>query len=118
MKKKTKTKPWALRGGHEPETNAMIVRPGTDQAHRARMERFTMQPGDRFRNLSAGGGGWGVPLDRPIELVRRDVLDGYVSRAQAAEVYGVEVEADGTASPAGARLARPSRAAEKTEGGT
>ena len=26
MKKKTKTKPWALRGGHEPETNAMIVR--------------------------------------------------------------------------------------------
>lgn len=107
MKKKTKTKPWALRGGREPKTNAMIVWPGTDRAHRARMERFTMHPDDRFRNLSAGGGGWGDPLDRPIELVRRDVLDGYVSAGQAEEVYGVEVDENGTAAPAGARLNRP-----------
>ena len=103
MKKKTKTKPWALRGGHEPETNAMIVWPDTDRAQRARMERFTMQPGERFRNLSAGGGGWGNPLDRSIELVREDVLDGYVSREQAEKVYGVRVEADGTATPVGKR---------------
>ena len=107
MKKKTKTKPWALKGGHEPETNAMIVWPDTERAHRARMERFTMQPGERFRNLSAGGGGWGDPLDRPIELVREDVLDGYVSVEQAEEVYGVKVEADGTATPVGGRPARP-----------
>ena len=103
MKKKTKTKPWALRGGHEPETNAMIVWPDTDRARRARMERFTMEPGDRFRNLSAGGGGWGDPLDRPIELVREDVLDGYVSPEQAEAVYGVVVGADGVTAPTGAR---------------
>ena len=108
MKKKTKTKPWALRGGHGPETNAMIVWPETDRAHRARMERFTMDPGGRFRNLSAGGGGWGNPLDRPMELVRQDVLDGYVSVEQAGRVYGVEVQQDGTAIPTGARLDRPS----------
>lgn len=107
MKKKTKTNPWALRGGHEPKTNAMIVWPETERAHRARMERFTMQPRDRFRNLSAGGGGWGDPLDRAIELVREDVLDGYVSAEQAEEVYGVRVEADGTATPVGKRAARP-----------
>ncbi len=108
MKKKTKTKPWALRGGHEPETNAMIVWPDTDRAHRARMERFTMHPGDRFRNLSGGGGGWGDPLDRPIELVQQDVVDGYVSVEQAEKAYGVKVDADGTANPTGARLDRPS----------
>ena len=107
MKKKTKTKPWALGGGHEPETNAMIVWPDTDRAHRARMERFTMQPGEGFRNLSGGGGGWGNPLERPIELVREDVLDGYVSVEQAERAYGVKVEADGTATPTGARLERP-----------
>ena len=106
MKKKTKTKPWALRGGHEPETNAMIVWPDTDRAHRARMERFTMQPGDRFRNFSAGGGGWGDPLERPVDLVREDVLDEYVSVEQAEKVYGVKVEADGTATPTGARVGR------------
>ena len=107
MKKKTKTKPWALRGGHEPETNAMIVWPDTDRAHRARMERFTMQPGEGFRNLSAGGGGWGDPLDRPVEMVREDVLDEYVSVEQAERVYGVKVEEDGTATATGARLDRP-----------
>ena len=110
MKKKTKTRPWALRGGHEPETNAMIVWPDTDRAHRARMERFTMEPGDRFRNLSAGGGGWGDPLDRPIELVREDVLDEYVSADQAERVYGVRVGPDGIAEPAQARLDRSGRA--------
>ena len=107
MKKKTKTKPWGLRGGHEPETNAMIVWPDTDRAHRARMERFTMQPGEGFRNLSAGGGGWGDPLDRPVELVREDVLDEYVSVEQAERAYGVKVEEDGTATATGARLDRP-----------
>ncbi len=108
MKKKTKTKPWALAGGHEPETNAMIVWPDTDRAHRARMERFTMRPGEGFRNLSAGGGGWGDPLDRALELVCQDVLDEYVSPEQAEKVYGVKVEADGTATPTGARLHRSS----------
>ena len=108
MKKKTKTKPWALRGGHEPDTtNTMIVWPDTDRAHRARMERFTMQPGEGFRNFSAGGGGWGDPLDRPIELVREDVLDEYVSVEQAERVYGVKVDADGNATPTRARLDRP-----------
>ncbi len=90
MKKKTKTKPWALRGGHEPETNAMIVWPETGSA--------------TFRGA---GGGWGDPLDRPIELVRQDVVDGYVSVKQAGRAYGVKLEEDGTATPTGARLERP-----------
>ena len=106
MKKKTKTKPWGLRGGHEPETNAMIVWPETDRVHRARMERFSMHPGDRFRNLSGGGGGWGDPLDRPVELVREDVLDEYVSLEQAEKAYGVKVWTDGTVTPTQARLDR------------
>ena len=106
MKKKTKTKPWGLWGGHEPETNAMIVWPDTDRAYRARMERFTMRPGDRFRNLAGGGGGWGDPLDRPTELVLQDVLDEYVSLEQAEKAYGVKMRADGTATPTGARSDR------------
>ena len=32
------------------------------------------------------------------------LLDGYASAQQAEEVYGVKVDADGTASPVGARL--------------
>ncbi len=34
-----------------------------------------------------GGGGYGGPQQRPPELVQRDIALGYVSPAQAAEVY-------------------------------
>ena len=38
---------------------------------------------------SGGGGGYGDPLERPAEQVRRDVAEGYVSLAAAREQYGV-----------------------------
>jgi N-methylhydantoinase B len=46
---------------------------------------------------SAGGGGYGDPLDRSVEAVLADLADGYVSAAQAREVYGVlPGDAEGT----------------------
>ena len=38
-----------------------------------------------------GGGGYGDPLERQPERVLRDVVYGYVSRAAAREIYGVEI---------------------------
>jgi len=43
---------------------------------------------------SAGGGGYGDPLERDPQLVYRDVLDGYVSRDAAEKVYGVVITQD------------------------
>ena len=42
--------------------------------------------------LTAGGGGWGDPLDRDVERVREDVLEEYVSVEAAREEYGVEID--------------------------
>ncbi|MFY0614285.1 MAG: hydantoinase B/oxoprolinase family protein [Hyphomicrobiaceae bacterium] len=42
-----------------------------------------------------GGGGWGDPLERPPELVLRDIRDGVVSKAAAERDYGVAITADG-----------------------
>ena len=42
---------------------------------------------------TTGGGGFGSPLERPPESVRADVRDELVSVAQAAEVYGVVLDA-------------------------
>jgi N-methylhydantoinase B len=42
-----------------------------------------------------GGGGWGDPLARSPELVLCDVRDGVVSRAAAAQDYGVVLTSDG-----------------------
>ncbi len=48
-----------------------------------------LQPGDLFSRPTAGGGGYGDPLEREPEKVREDVADGYVSLARAARDYGV-----------------------------
>jgi N-methylhydantoinase B len=44
--------------------------------------------GHWVRNVEAGGGGYGDPLDRDPEAVRLDVLDRWVSTQWAAEDYG------------------------------
>lgn len=47
-----------------------------------------------YVGVSTGGGGWGNPHERDAEQVRIDVRDGIVSRAAAAEVFGVVLSAD------------------------
>lgn len=106
MKKKSKTRPWALDGGHEPEPSEMVLWPGTDRAKRVGMYRAAMRAGDRFVNRTAGGGGYGDPLDRDPAAVVADVLDGYVSAEAAERVYGVVVDDSGAWRPTPARAAR------------
>jgi N-methylhydantoinase B len=48
--------------------------------------------GDRISFFSAGGGGYGNPLERDPEAVERDVLFGYVSLASARKDYGVVID--------------------------
>lgn len=48
-----------------------------------------LQPGEFLGHRLSGGGGYGEPRVRPVELVREDVLAGFVSFEAAREVYGV-----------------------------
>lgn len=48
----------------------------------------------RLTIRSPGGGGFGSPFERPVELVVRDVQDGLVSREAAESDYGVVLERD------------------------
>ena len=102
MKKKTKTRPWALHGGLEPDPSAIVLWPDTPRERRVgnssdyiSMFRTPMAAGDGFINLSAGGGGFGDPLDRDPSSIVSDVVEGYVSREAAKRVYGVVVRKDG-----------------------
>ncbi len=52
------------------------------------------EPGDRVEFFSAGGGGYGSPLDRDPQEVVQDVLNGYVSLERAYEDYGVVILRD------------------------
>lgn len=47
-----------------------------------------LYPGDIVCLRTAGGGGYGPPQERDLELVRRDLEDGYITEAEASELYG------------------------------
>jgi N-methylhydantoinase B len=48
-----------------------------------------MTPDEAIVSESGGGGGFGDPLDRDPERVRRDAREGYISVERAHDVYGV-----------------------------
>ena len=54
---------------------------------------FPLEAGDVVRMETSGGGGYGDPLARNPERVRDDVALGYLGRDQAAERYGVVIDA-------------------------
>ena len=86
--KKSKTRPWALEGGLEPEANTIIAFPGTDREMRMSTKRVPVSAGDRISVLTAGGGGYGDPKTRDREKVRQDVIDELVSPEMARKIYG------------------------------
>ena len=51
----------------------------------------TLNRGDVFRHIMAGGGGYGDPLKRKPELVLKDVIEEKVTIAGAKEDYGVVI---------------------------
>ncbi len=56
---------------------------------------FPLTAGDVVVMQSAGGGGFGDPLDREPQRVRRDVAAGYVSVERARDGYGVVLTPEG-----------------------
>jgi N-methylhydantoinase B len=74
-----------------------IVRAGREQSFPTpgKVSGFRMLDGDVVVLQSAGGGGYGDPLERPEAEVAEDVRHGYVSPERARDVYGVLLHEDG-----------------------
>ena len=51
-------------------------------------------PGTIWRYITNSAGGWGDPLERDIEAVKRDVRNEYVSIEGAKRDYGVVIKGD------------------------
>ena len=88
--------PHGLAGGSPGAPSWNIVNPGKDQ--RIRPVLFTrpdsLDEGDIFRHIKAGGGGYGNPRERDAEAVLADVVAEKVTPDHAAEAYGVIVVGD------------------------
>jgi N-methylhydantoinase B len=90
-------RPWGLNGGLDATGNEVALRLGgawkTDFPN-AKVLVAQLKAGDAFRIRSGGGGGYGSPLERPVEAVQEDVRQGYVSVKAAAELYGVVIDGE------------------------
>jgi N-methylhydantoinase B len=85
---------WGVAGGMGGGTSRVVMNPGTPQekAVRAFSDDNVWKKGDLVRVYTAGGGGWGDPLERETDQVLNDVLDGFVSVESAQESYGVVID--------------------------
>ena len=91
--------PWGVQGGKpgKPGRVLIFVKGATEPKLLYKTENYQLNAGDRVRVATGGGGGYGPPSQRAVELVRHDVARGFVSRASARADYGVVIEADGRA---------------------
>ncbi|WP_321897032.1 hydantoinase B/oxoprolinase family protein [Burkholderia cepacia] len=89
-------RPWGMLGG-EPGGLARteFVPKGGEGASLGRFNNVTMHEGDVVEFQTPSGGGYGNPLERPVQSVLDDIRSGFVSRGLATSAYGVEFDADG-----------------------
>ena len=85
---------WGVAGGKAGGTSRVLLNPGTDSERGIRpfSDDNPWVAGDMVRVHTAGGGGWGDPLEREIHLVEKDVRGGFVSLASARSEYGVVID--------------------------
>src|SRR5262249_59517931 len=82
--------PWGLWGGESGDPSNKFLRQPDDADWQAVNASWRDVPPDSQVIIrSAGGGGWGDPLDRDPERVLTDVSEGFVSREAAEQHYGV-----------------------------
>ena len=87
---------WGVAGGMGGGVSSVLLNPGTPEEReiRAFSDDNHWKYGDLVRIHTAGGGGWGDPLKRDVNLVLDDVKDGFVSLEAALERYGVAIDPD------------------------
>jgi N-methylhydantoinase B len=87
--------PHGLAGGNSGAAAVNLIRSSGDTRALPPMPMvpITLNNGETYQHVMAGGGGFGDPFERDPERVRADLLDGKVSRAHAESAYGVVVDA-------------------------
>jgi N-methylhydantoinase B len=85
--------PYGLHGG-KPGAPSMNLVNGKTVLPTLMTKPHALKKGDSFRHQLAGGGGYGNPYERDVELVQRDAMQGRITLAHAREAYGVVLNAD------------------------
>jgi N-methylhydantoinase B len=91
------TQPWGILGGKPGAVSSklLIREDGTREELPSKIDNVKVRNGDRIVFRTAGGGGWGDPLERDPRRVRNDVARKLMTAAAAREQYGVVLSGDG-----------------------
>jgi N-methylhydantoinase B len=86
--------PYGLEGGRHGGPSTNLLNPGPDEELLPTTVTTPIARGDVLRHVTAGGGGYGTPLERPAPAVERDIADGKLSPESARALYGVVWDVD------------------------
>ena len=94
---RTKCPAWGVLGGGAGRPGrALIFRQGKGEpVVLYKCTGFTLEAGDVVRVETGGGGGYGTPSERPVDLVQQDLDHGYISPEAAVRDYAVMIGTDG-----------------------
>jgi N-methylhydantoinase B len=92
---KAKAPHWGIDGGTEGLRNYSVIQPeGKNPYEILKTSGTQLAAGTVVAATAGGGGGYGNPFERPVEKVRRDVINGYVSIESARRDYRVVIDPD------------------------
>jgi N-methylhydantoinase B len=91
--------PWGVQGGKAAKHGRItVVEAATGKDVSADKENaYQLKPGDKVCVETGGGGGYGPPSERSLDLIQRDLDAGYITAVAAERDYGVKIGRDGTA---------------------
>jgi N-methylhydantoinase B len=109
--------PWGLAGGAASAPDMFHFQlPGQEPFSASRVNDIKLPPGALVTMETAGGGGWGDPLEREPQRVALDVRREYVTADAARAQYGVVLDASGAADLAATAALRDSMRVARAAG--
>jgi N-methylhydantoinase B len=110
--------PQGVLGGDDGGTNEVLVRRAESNyvpPHLSKDQGIEVAEGDLIRVATPGGGGYGPAVERNPDAVADDVVRGYYTRQQAAELWGVVIDDDGVLDADATKVLRESISANAAE---
>tara|TARA_B100001939_G_scaffold188992_1_gene162735 strand:- start:8724 stop:10421 length:1698 start_codon:yes stop_codon:yes gene_type:complete len=88
---RTRIPPWGVKGGGEGSLNRLEIlhADGTTECLDHASNR-PLEQGDIVRIVTGNGGGFGDPRTRPASEVLADLKNGYITRREAIDLYGLD----------------------------
>ncbi|MEM8984927.1 MAG: hydantoinase B/oxoprolinase family protein, partial [Pseudomonadota bacterium] len=86
------TTAWGVCGGQGGKAPTVIVEhPDGRREEYLKISDVPVKKGTRILSQTGGGGGYGDVRDRAVAAIKQDVVDGYVTPAAAADLYGADL---------------------------